>query len=252
MRNKKMAINTKSRKKSKKASTNRSLTSKTTSKLNAKAPRRHAICVRFPSAYKPHRPKSIMKFESLDDSLHAAYGIVEKNACNSTGMRKHNVEKKLRFGLTTVHFFENILGDNPATSKGPPVTIGWKPFNITTVDVDTFERHRPVPDQQRHHLHLALPALERHRRLESAGYTSKQIKVAVRDANKTKVKRIMSRSSEIREREEEMIENIRRKGRMLLRRKWGSLRNIDEEDELWTHANTDAIVSTRLKLAKAA
>lgn len=177
-----------------------------------------------------------MKFETLDDSLRAAYGVAD---CD---MKKSIVEKRLAFGTTTVHFFANILGDNPATLNGPPLTIGWEPSDTTTVDVDTFERHRPEQQRRR------LPPLERQKRLEAEGYTTRQIMVAIRGVNRAKVKRRKSRSDGIREKEKEIIDNFCRMGRRLLRRPWGKLRNIDEEDELWTQANASHATSSSKRL----
>lgn len=201
-----------------------------------KCQRRNAVIfASFPQAHVQRLPPSAMKKgrENLDDSLHAIFkSPLPGTAANSCA------EQKVQFSDVSVNFYSPILGDNPSAMRGPSLTIGWKPYSSTDVSVDTFESHRP--EILRHHLQLVIPADERQRRLEDAGYTSKQIMAAVRETKKARAQRKKTIQDVFREREEEMIDSIRHSTSSFMRRPWKKLRNIDEEaelDELWTIAN---------------
>jgi hypothetical protein len=40
--------------------------------------------------------------------------------------------------------YNNVLGDNPATSVGPPLSIGWKVIQTNHLAIDDYEKFRPV------------------------------------------------------------------------------------------------------------
>ena len=225
-----------------------------------KCQRRNAVIfASLPQAHVQRLPPSAMKkgLENLDDSLHTMFKSplpgTAANAC---------AEQKVRFGDVSVNFYSPILGDNPSAMRGPPLAIGWEPYSSTNVTVDHFESHRP--EILRHHLQLVIPADERHRRLEDAGYTSKQIMAAVRETNKARAQRKKTVQDVFREKEEEMIDNVRHSTSSFMRRPWKKLRNINEEaelDALWTTANAGNMKrsksskkqsSWRRKVAKAA
>uniref|UniRef100_A0A7S0FP76 Uncharacterized protein n=1 Tax=Minutocellus polymorphus TaxID=265543 RepID=A0A7S0FP76_9STRA len=208
-------------------------TSATTNTPHRQQRRRNAVIfAAFPPQAQIQRTKSAMKkgIESLDDSLHTMYRSISKG-------------KTVRFGVVSVSFYSPVLGDNPSAPRGPSLTIGWKPYSsANAVPVDRFEEHRP--EILRHHLQLVIPPDERHRRLEDAGYTSKQIIAAVRETNKARDQRKKTMQGVFRQKEEEMIDSIRQSTKSFVRRPWQMLRNIDEEaelDELWTRANTSNI-----------
>ena len=201
-----------------------------------KCQRRNAVIfASIPQAHVQRLPPSAMKKgrENLDDSLHAMFkSSLPGTAANSCA------EQNVRFSNVSVNLYSPILGDNPSAMRGPSLTIGWQPYSSTDVSVETFESHRP--EISRHHLRLVIPADERQRRLQNAGYTSKQIMAAVRETNKVRAQRKKTMQDVFREKEEEMIDSIRHSTSSFMRRPWKKLRNIDEEaelDELWTMAN---------------
>ena len=229
--------------------------------IMTKCQRRNAVIFApFPQARVQRLPPSAMKsgLENLDDSLHAVF----KSTLLRPGTTTNNIEQKVRFSNVGVNFYSPILGDNPSAMRGPPLAIGWEPYSSTNVTVDHFESHRP--EILRHHLQLVIPADERHRRLEDAGYTSKQIMAAVRETNKARAQRKKTVQDVFREKEEEMIDNVRHSTSSFMRRPWKKLRNINEEaelDALWTTANAGNMKrsksskkqsSWRRKVAKAA
>uniref|UniRef100_A0A7S1VZK3 Uncharacterized protein n=1 Tax=Ditylum brightwellii TaxID=49249 RepID=A0A7S1VZK3_9STRA len=94
---------------------------------------------------------------------------------------------KVSFAHTEVREYEQILGDNPSTRDGPPVSIGWaydaEQAFIVTVDCyeRTIRRHRTK--QRNVSSWITADVIPRHRRediLLKAGYTQSQIAAAVR------------------------------------------------------------------------
>jgi hypothetical protein len=49
------------------------------------------------------------------------------------------MERKVHWGDVTISQHEIILGDNPAVSSGPPVTISWQAFDTVTLPIDIYE-----------------------------------------------------------------------------------------------------------------
>jgi hypothetical protein len=66
---------------------------------------------------------------------------------------------KVKFDQVFIHEFAIILGDNPAVSKGAPVTIGWKPVAHDVMDVDIYEYLREP--ERRHRKRIVLSAQRR-------------------------------------------------------------------------------------------
>lgn len=78
--------------------------------------------------------------------------------------------RSVRWDSITIQMHQRELGDNPSCSaSGPPLTLGWKPFQTRTLDLDSYEERRPerrqkeemiAPPEQREvrsmHLHSAL------------------------------------------------------------------------------------------------
>ena len=58
--------------------------------------------------------------------------------------------KKVWFDQLEVREYPMILGDNPATSEGAPVTIDWEFQNEFLVDVEYFELYRPSRKSKDH------------------------------------------------------------------------------------------------------
>lgn len=53
-------------------------------------------------------------------------------------------EFEVTFSTVDVHEFRPALGDNPACTVGPPITISPRPFRRLTCDVDDWEERRGI------------------------------------------------------------------------------------------------------------
>lgn len=59
--------------------------------------------------------KSIMRFRTLDESLHSTYG-------SDNGSKNGNDKPGIRMGQVIIREYGRTVGDNPSCSSGPPVS----------------------------------------------------------------------------------------------------------------------------------
>ena len=82
----------------------------------------------------------------------------------------------VKFDKIQVREYERVLGDNPAVSAGPPVSLGWKYTPERELDVEFFETERPP---RRTRKELSLPARFREDMLvKQWGHTLNELKLA--------------------------------------------------------------------------
>lgn len=80
--------------------------------------------------------------------------------------------KHVAFATIEIIEFPITLGDNPAVSSGPPLTIDWVPQQRTKFDLDVFEEYRP---ERRHRRELPIDAGIREEVLIASGIGLDQI-----------------------------------------------------------------------------
>ena len=62
--------------------------------------------------------KSIMRFRTLDESLHSTYGSENGSRNGGSGGEKTNI----KMGNVIIREYGRTVGDNPSCSSGPPVS----------------------------------------------------------------------------------------------------------------------------------
>jgi hypothetical protein len=85
--------------------------------------------------------------------------------------------KKIRF--TTVHIHEHllVLGDNPAVSRGVPLTLSWESCHSKVYSVDEYEKRRQ-PKRRRNSLPSAYTPQQREAIAKLSGSSKKAIQYA--------------------------------------------------------------------------
>ena len=76
--------------------------------------------------------RNCMKAKTVEESL--------KTDLQTTARKAPRGELSVSFSDVEVRSHEIILGDNPAVSKGPPLTIDWDAFKSTMCSVDKYEQ----------------------------------------------------------------------------------------------------------------
>ncbi len=103
-------------------------------------------------------------------------------------------ENIVRFESVEFRQYVQVLSDNPATSSGPPIGLGWKfiPEETIKMDVDLYERGCQDLRLRRSRDELVIPRNLRENMLREAGYSRSDIVHAIRGVQKDKVRRNVS------------------------------------------------------------
>ncbi|KAL7462344.1 hypothetical protein ACHAXS_002724 [Conticribra weissflogii] len=145
--------------------------------------------------------KSCMKIKTQRESLskiscksEPMSTILEAGSLNSSckSFTTSEARARIRFDKIEMREYERTLSDNPSTTSGPPIGIGWKydPSATVVMDVDQYEVYKEK--YARSKSELAIPARTRREMLQEAGFSKIEIATAVRRARKDKDRRNLS------------------------------------------------------------
>jgi len=114
----------------------------------------------------------------------------------------------VKFDKVHMREYERTLGDNPAVSAGPPVSLGWHYAPEQELDVEQYESYRPP---RRSKQEFAMPAKIREEMLVSEwGCTLPELRIASFDSDRIKGQRLETASQNKQvQYMEEMMENSR-------------------------------------------
>jgi len=118
---------------------------------------------------------------NLEELVIASPAASPKTSSSSTAKKK-GCSCTVTFGELEIREYSNIPGDNPAGTKGPPLTIGWIPVSTVRIaHIDKYEevrqRHRRTTKQ------LQMPAEQRTEILRSQGFARAEIQRSTKWAN---------------------------------------------------------------------
>lgn len=101
---------------------------------------------------------------------------------------------KVRFDKVEIRLYPIILSDNPSTSSGPPISLGWSydPNDTVISDVDSYEFTQDEPGVRRTRMQLIIPPGVREESMLETGYSPQEIKSAARQVEKDKQRRYKS------------------------------------------------------------
>ena len=97
---------------------------------------------------------------------------------------------RVQFSTITIREYPIEVGDNPATVRGIPLTIGWEYERSYTLDVEDFEWVRPV---RRSKTELKTESLDRLRMLKAMGYSREELQQHTREVNRARERRQRTR-----------------------------------------------------------
>jgi hypothetical protein len=80
-----------------------------------------------------------LSLSAVDDSTRS----LSSSAADDSISSGDSVSKKVvSFGLILVREYERVVGDNPAVSAGPPMSIGWEFVQRKAVPLDVYEKRK--------------------------------------------------------------------------------------------------------------
>ena len=85
-------------------------------------------------------------------------GILKRSSSLLSSTHLQKPPRSVSFDSIFVREYERVLGDNPACSNGPPISIGWQYKSKGSIPVDWYEYSKPVGRTKRQ---LYLPAYRR-------------------------------------------------------------------------------------------
>ena len=102
--------------------------------------------------------------------------------------------RRCSFSCVDIREHERIAGDNPCVSSGVPLSIGWGYHQHQSLALDNYELNKGPP---RDKIEMLVPAEVRKSMLrDEFGVSVKEINMAVREANITRLQRRNTVSSE--------------------------------------------------------
>lgn len=143
----------------------------------------------------------------ISDNTNKQYQMLNKLKEENVMLPQPISKKTVSFSTVEIRDYPIILGDNPAVSHGPAVTIDWKP--ISTV-LKTVEMHEATVIVHRRPVQMAIPLVIREFMLRDIGYTSKELLEATRNINRIKAKRAATVRRLQMARLEEVLEGMRK------------------------------------------
>jgi hypothetical protein len=94
--------------------------------------------------------------------------------------KKVSKGKKVGFSVLQMREYPILIGDNPAVSRGVPLTIDWAHDGEVTASIDEYEYSRGTP---RSMLELRLPPSMRTEMMKRLGFSAKELMVGTKAAN---------------------------------------------------------------------
>jgi len=165
-----------------------------------------------------------------DASLGSDDNCIVKNA--KTSDKKDDNSKNVGFGEIIVREYEVDAGDAPGVSGGVAVSIGWQYSSETEIGINQWEEQRG-PRREMHEMKLTRE--ERETRLLSSGLTRSEINKMRKRNNVAEKRRKKTLATMKYSHVHEALEKVKRKSKAVFR---GSMSDQEEEDDLWTNAQT--------------
>mmetsp|Transcript_1742 Transcript_1742/g.2126 ORF Transcript_1742/g.2126 Transcript_1742/m.2126 type:complete len:222 (-) Transcript_1742:46-711(-) len=133
---------------------------------------------------------------------------LKKRLQNATNADE-DIPSHLQVTFTTLEIreFPIILGDNPALSQGPPITIGWQFMRAHKLDLEKYEKHRPT---RRTYAQMNIPMELRFDLLQRCGERTKDVMNRIKEVKAYKAKRLETSSRLYRSGSDERFEKLSR------------------------------------------
>jgi len=103
--------------------------------------------------------------------------------------QKNELRKRVQFSTIEIREYPIVLGDNPAVSHGPPLSISWEYDVLIKCNVDDYERHYCNDHYRRRGSELRIPYKIRNCTLHDMGYSNYEIKSTMKEVQKLQLQR---------------------------------------------------------------
>jgi hypothetical protein len=124
-------------------------------------------------------------FENDDDGLQSILKSLTDLTMNSEAdSTASSTEHRVRFSSVQIREYPICIGDNPSSTRGPPITLGWDYATEKELSIEESERKWKRTPQG-----LLLSELKRMVRLHNSGFHSSEIQRATSNVNDDRSRR---------------------------------------------------------------
>eukprot|EP00980_Cylindrotheca_fusiformis_P017511 scaffold5493_cov166-Cylindrotheca_fusiformis.AAC.1 len=113
-----------------------------------------------------------------EGSLRSCLKSSNNNNNNDSERSSCSLDASVRFSHVQIREYPICIGDNPSTTEGPPISLGWEYDEEKEIPVDENEQKKRRSLEE-----LTLSNLKRMARLHSCGYDKAEIKKAIMETN---------------------------------------------------------------------
>jgi hypothetical protein len=110
-------------------------------------------------------------------------------------------KQRIQFDTVQIREFPIILSNNPSCHYGPSIELGWEYSTNTsdeTITVSQYEKLREGKRRTGRPSKFYLSQVRREAMLKDAGYTDREVKNAIKDKQKARRQRSLSKYSSVR------------------------------------------------------
>lgn len=141
--------------------------------------------------YLANKPlKSCLAVKNQHESLARSHQL-DNHLTQSQHYSRPTFKNTVRFDRVEFRMYPTILSDNPSTTSGPPIGLGWR-YNLKDTlvsDVDSYEAMRIEPGARRERDDLPIAPRVREEMLLEAGYSRHEIRSTMKTLQKVKQRR---------------------------------------------------------------
>jgi len=141
--------------------------------------------------------KGCIKVRSIEESL----------ATHTLSCCRDIKQTKPQFSTVEIREYPRLLGDNPSTSAGPPISLQWIYAQAGLVSVDSYELCRPP---RRSKGNMIVPKYVREEWLLNEGYSRRELSEASSAAMKIRKERVASSHDKMAESKEILVRKFRK------------------------------------------
>lgn len=150
-------------------------------------------CASLRNPQLPRKP-SLKRISSLQSSENHS-GIPNSSSSNNNNSSSStNLKRNVSFSKLEIREYNIELSDHPGCSFGPPIQLGWKVCDETTMSVEDYEQmrlHQHRPRRSGTDLTLSYN-VRRYLLLKRAGYSKAELKQAMKEVNRIKRERLVT------------------------------------------------------------
>lgn len=147
----------------------------------------------------------------LQSAVHSATTL---SSAQKKAKAKRAVSYSVNFASVSVRQYERIMCDNPASTAGPSIGIGWNYVEKKPLPVDEYhERRKSAPRRPNE---MLLNRAKREKMLRALGYSESDMAACVRHLNKLRAQRRQTVNNLGAQKVEEAVESAKRQVKRLL------------------------------------